>query len=338
MPDEDPSFMTTTTPAVVGRDPFMPRPPKVRGRAVALAVVAHLLLIAALTLGVNWRSSEPTAISAELWSATPQAAAPRAVEPPPPAVEKPSATLQPPPPPTVKAIVPPTPIAPTPKLPDPQIAIEQARRDEAKRVAANEAAAEKAREQADLAKRKQAADALQAKKAQQAKEQADKLAKAEAAKQLAKTEAANLAKAEAAKMAKAKADKADKQADASRQAARKEQLQRIQQGLAGATGAANATGTALRSSGPSSSYAGRIMAAVKPNIVFTDSTTGNPKATVEVTLAPDGTVIKKRLVKSSGDPSWDDAVLRAIDRTGSLPRDIDGRVPPPFEIDFRPRG
>lgn len=335
--------MTPPDSAAAGRDPFMPQAPKVRGRAIGLAVIAHVLLIAALTFGVNWRNSEPTAVTAELWSATPQAAAPRAAEPPPPEVQKPTAMLQPPPPPVVKATVPPTPIAPTPKLPDPQIAIEQTKRDEAKRdeakrevarrVAAEEAAADKAREQADLTKRKQATDALQAKKAAEAKEQADKLAKAEAA----KAEAAKTAKAEAAKLAKLKADKAEKQADASRVAARDAYLKRIQ-GMAGATGAANATGTALRSSGPSNGYAGRIMAAVKPNIVFTDSTTGNPKATVEVTLAPDGTVIKKRLVKSSGDPSWDDAVLRAIDRTGTLPRDVDGRVPPPFEIDFRPRG
>jgi hypothetical protein len=52
--------------------------------------------------------------------------------------------------------------------------------------------------------------------------------------------------------------------------------------------------------GPSASYAGRIMARIKPNIVFTDPLDGNPIATVEVRLAPDGTIIGKRLVKSSG--------------------------------------
>ena len=34
---------------------------------------------------------------------------------------------------------------------------------------------------------------------------------------------------------------------------------------------------------------------------------------------------------------WDDAVLRAIDRTGSLPRDVDGRVPPTLIMAFRPQ-
>jgi len=34
---------------------------------------------------------------------------------------------------------------------------------------------------------------------------------------------------------------------------------------------------------------------------------------------------------------WDEAVLRALDRTGVLPRDTDGRVPPNMVIAFRPR-
>lgn len=82
---------------------------------------------------------------------------------------------------------------------------------------------------------------------------------------------------------------------------------------------------------------GRIKARILPNIVFTDSVDGNPKATVEVRAAPDGTIIGRRLVKSSGVKAYDDAVLRAIDKTEVLPRDTDGRVPSSFEIDFRLR-
>ncbi|HEY0856847.1 MAG TPA: cell envelope integrity protein TolA [Albitalea sp.] len=119
-------------------------------------------------------------------------------------------------------------------------------------------------------------------------------------------------------------------------ALREENLKRML-GQAGATGTPSSTGTAARTAGPSSGYAGRIKARIKPNIVFGDSVSGNPLATVEVKLAPDGTIVGRRLVKSSGVQSWDDAVLRAIDKTEVLPRDVDGRVPPSFEIDFRPR-
>ena len=107
-------------------------------------------------------------------------------------------------------------------------------------------------------------------------------------------------------------------------------------GQAGATGAPTAAGNAQRDAGPSASYAGRIIARVKPNIVLTDTVAGSPRAEVEVRAAPDGTIIGRRLVKSSGDKNWDDAVLRALDRTEILPRDTDGRVPSPITIGFTP--
>ena len=106
---------------------------------------------------------------------------------------------------------------------------------------------------------------------------------------------------------------------------------------AGASNEPDATGTAARTSGPSAGYAGRIKARIKPNIVLTTSVAGNPLATVEVRLAPDGTIVSRRLTKSSGSPAWDETVLRAIDKTEVLPKDIDGRVPPLISIDFRPQ-
>ena len=51
----------------------------------------------------------------------------------------------------------------------------------------------------------------------------------------------------------------------------------------------------------------------------------------------DGKILSRRLVKSSGNPTWDQAVLRAIDRTGTLPRDTDGRVPSALIIGLRPQ-
>jgi colicin import membrane protein len=117
---------------------------------------------------------------------------------------------------------------------------------------------------------------------------------------------------------------------------REEQMKRIMS-QAGATGEPGATGTAQRTAGPSATYAGRIKARILPNVVFSDSVDGNPLATVEVRAAPDGTIIGRRLIKSSGVPAWDEAVLRAIDKTEVLPRDTDGRVPSSFEIAFRVR-
>ena len=41
---------------------------------------------------------------------------------------------------------------------------------------------------------------------------------------------------------------------------------------------------------------------MRPNIVFGDQVAGNPTAEVEVRAAPDGTIVGRRLVKSSGIP------------------------------------
>jgi colicin import membrane protein len=132
-------------------------------------------------------------------------------------------------------------------------------------------------------------------------------------------------------------DKRKKDLETQKLAALREQNLKRMMGQAGATGEPNATGTATQSAGRSASYAGRIKARIKPNIAFADTVTGNPIATVKVRLAPDGTIVGKELVKSSGVPSWDDAVLRAVEKTEVLPRDTDGTVPASFEIDFRPR-
>ena len=117
---------------------------------------------------------------------------------------------------------------------------------------------------------------------------------------------------------------------------RQENIKRMA-GLAGATGGTTATGTAQQASGPSPGYAGRIRARIKPNIVFTADIAGNPTATVEVRVSPDGTIISRKLLKSSGNAAWDEAVLKAVDKTEVLPRDLDGQVPAAMEISFRPK-
>ena len=57
--------------AVLERDMFAPRQPPGMRSGLALAVLAHVLLIIALAWSVNWKSSEPEGIVAELWSALP---------------------------------------------------------------------------------------------------------------------------------------------------------------------------------------------------------------------------------------------------------------------------
>jgi colicin import membrane protein len=274
-------------------------------RAFVLAVLAHLLLMIALTWGINWnRETENLSAEAELWSSVPQQAAPKLVEtppPPPPPPPKPQKRVETPPPPPVV----------TPKAPD--IALEREKKRQ-----------ELARQREEELERQKKIEAR--KKLEEQKRE-----------QLAEKREAEERKRREEDVKAAKTRKQQQDDDKRRQALRDDQIKRMQ-GLAGATGGPTSTGTAQRSSGPSDSYAGRVRARVKPNIVFTDDIPGNPSAEVEVRLAPDGTIVSNKIVKSSGVKSWDDAVLRALVKTEVLPRDVDGRVPTPIIIEFRPKG
>ena len=308
------------------RPEFTPPSTSGRGRAIGLAVLAHAFLIAALTWGVSWkREANNAPIQAELWSTTVQQAAPALVEPtqPPPQIEpKPEPKVEPPP--SLPKPAKPVKVAepepePEPKI-DPQIAIEKAKKEEKKK--------------------------LEKKKADEAKEKAKALAKKEAEEEAAeearvealdkKKRALEAKKLEAKKVADAKAAENDKKYEASLKAAREANLKRIA-GIAGASGGETATGTAKQSTGPSAGYAGRVSARVKPNIVFTAEVSGNIEAGVEVRTSPDGTITGRKIIKSSGNKAWDDAVLRALDKTEILPKDTDGRVPSTLEMYFKPK-
>jgi len=326
---------------------FAPPPQPGLMRALVFAILAHLLLMIALTWGVHWnRETQDVAAEAELWSRVPQQAAPRPVEAAPPPAPTPAAAPTPapapPPPPPPKPPAPaaePTPPPPAPREADIALQREKLKQEQAqrkqeelerlereKKLEARKKQEELERQKTLEARRKQ--EELERQKALEARKKQDALKQ----QQLAEKKAQDRKKQEEQAKAKARQQEDAKRGEALRQA----NLQRMQS-LAGATGDATATGTAQRSSGPSDSYGGRIRARVKPNIVFTEDISGNPTAEVEVRVAPDGTITSRRLVKSSGAKSWDDAVLRALDRTETLPRDLDGRVHSPLLLAFRPK-
>jgi len=317
------------------RDQFTPPPAPGRGRAVTLAVLAHLLLLGALTWGVAWKSGgDQPAVVAELWSAVPQQAAPRAVEPPsPPQPPMPPTPPKPPPPeppvvvPTPPKVTPPPPAPPQRAEPDTReadIAVER----EKQRLAKEKRELE-AKEKLEREKQRRELQRVE-------QEKKDKLQKEKAEREKAEREKADKEQKKLAEE-KRKKDEAIEKASAKAADERRQENIRRMQGLAGATGAPTATGTAERDSGPSGGYGGRVAAKVKPNIVYPDTVSGNPRAEVEVRTSPDGTIVGTRLTKSSGNKAWDDAVLRALEKTATLPRDTDGRVPSALVIGFRPQ-
>jgi colicin import membrane protein len=183
--------------------------------------------------------------------------------------------------------------------------------------------------------------AIEQQKKRKAEEQRKK-AEAEAERERERTETLNKKK----EREKAEADKKKREQEARDAAAeekrlaeqREANLRRMMGEAAQATtGTGRSGGTAAQDAAPSAAYAGRVAALIRRNSVFTGSVPGNPAAEVEVTAAASGTIIARRLVKSSGHKPWDDAVLQAIDKVGTLPRDTDGRVPSSMIIAFRPK-
>lgn len=317
-------------------DPLLPREPGGLGLGAALALLAHGGLMAALALGLHWRIPKPPeVVSAELWAAVPQAAAPT----PAPAPEAPPpAPVSPPTPAPAPAPTPAPPPAPSPTelqaQRDADIAIEKQREKE--REKEREKLAAEKRHQAELAEAQKKREAQQRvaaekeaaeKKASAEKAAADKKAAAEKKEAADKKAREDKLRDDKARKDKEAAEQREAQADAERLAKQREANLKRMMSEAGATGTGSGTGTAAADAAPSAAYAGRIKAEIKPNILLPNDVRGNPVAEVEVRCAPDGSILSRRIVKRSGNTAWDDAVLRAIDRTAKLPRDTDGRIP-----------
>ena len=315
----------TATPAYLE---FAPPPPPGTGRSLGLALLVHLLLMVALTAGIQWNQDNSLSVEAELWAAVPMAVAPKLVEaePPPP---------PPPPPPAPKEMVKPPP-EPTSNV-DADIALAKRKKQleedkkkqetlEAERLKKEQLKKEEEKK-AKLKEKEQKELKDKALKEKELKEK-EKKEKERKEKELKDKETKKLQEQKEAKPSPADTKKLE--------ALRQENMKRIA-GMAGATGDENATGTAQRSAGPSDSYSGRIRGRIKPNITFTEDIASNAPAEVEVRCAPDGTIVGKKLIKSSGNAAWDNAVLKAIDKTEILPRDIDGRIHSPLVISFRPK-
>ena len=311
---------------------FAPPPEPARGRSFAMAAAAHVLLFVALGLVTRWTTQEQVVTAeAELWSALPQQAAPRLVEPEPAPQPEPEPVKPEPPKPVPRPAPQP---APDVQKHDAEIALKKQKEEEKKKALEKEKAEKLRKEKLEKEKaEKEKAEKEKKLKEQKLKEEKAKEEKAREDKEREKKKAEDKKKAEADKRQK---EAAEAKADAARaDAMRKENLKRMQ-GLAGASGGENSTGTALKSSGPSASYAGRLVARIKPNITYPGDVVGNPRAEIEVKVGADGTITSRRIVQSSGNKAWDDAVLRAIDKTEVLPRDTDGRVPPVIVLGFRP--
>lgn len=84
-------------------------------------------------------------------------------------------------------------------------------------------------------------------------------------------------------------------------------------------------------------YAARIRGKVRGNIVLPPGISGNPEAIFDVSQLPSGEVLDVRLKRSSGNPSLDTAIERAIRKSSPLPKPDDPSLfKRELEIKYRP--
>jgi len=133
---------------------------------------------------------------------------------------------------------------------------------------------------------------------------------------------------------------AETKANAAAEKVRADQLARLRAtaGAEGGSGGTSGSGVGGGGNAPPG-WTDKVIKKVKPLIVFNpESISGNPAAVIKVNLAPDGAILSTELLSSSGSPGWDRAVLLALTRAESLPKDDNGKIPQrEVKLTFKPK-
>ena len=102
--------------------------------------------------------------------------------------------------------------------------------------------------------------------------------------------------------------------------------------------AKSGTGSGAGGTATSSGYAEKVQRRVRPNITWGGETAGL-ETVVSVHVSPaTGTLLSSSIQRSSGNEQWDQAALRAVQRSDPMPLDTNGQAPGTFTITLRPAG
>jgi len=133
---------------------------------------------------------------------------------------------------------------------------------------------------------------------------------------------------------------AEVKANAAAEKVRADQLARLRAaaGAEGGSGGTSGSGVGGGGNAPPG-WTDKVVKKVKPLIVFNpESISGNPATVVKVDLAPDGAILSTSILNSSGNAGWDRAVLLALTRAESLPKDDNGKIPQrEVKLTFKPK-
>jgi len=133
---------------------------------------------------------------------------------------------------------------------------------------------------------------------------------------------------------------AEAKANAAAEKVRSDQLARLRAAAGAEGGSGGTSGSGVGGGGNTPpGWTDKVVKKVKPLIIFNpESISGNPAAVIKVNLAPDGAILSTELVSSSGNSGWDRAVLLALNRAESLPKDDNGKIPQrEVKLTFKPK-
>jgi colicin import membrane protein len=292
--------------------PFASRPaPNIAAGALALGV--HALFVLLLVFGVSWQTQHPAPVMVDLWSAFPQIASPEPVKP---AMPQPKPVPERPPEPKPVKVPEPVKVPDVVKEPKPVKAPEPAKVVPAPKPqpVVKEPPPVKAPDIA-LEKKKAEEESLKRMKALQA---AEERALEEAAR----------AEAETMKIAREKQLADQKKRELLSQMAEEDLMMRMmEEEAANEMRQMKQTQASVRRQSELASTIGQyrdmISAKVRGNTRLPDSLQGNPEVRCLVKLLPTGEVQSVRVTQSSGNTAYDEAVVRAIEKSSPLPLPID---------------
>lgn len=251
-----------------------------------LALLVHGLFFAALMFGVSWKNPPQLPVEVDLWSALPEPPLPEPIPEP-----EPIPVLEPPPPPVVEV-----------KPSQADIALEKAEkaeRAEKKKLEIARLLEEKKAEEKRLEEVRQA----ERKRQEELKRQADEKIRLEnerVEKERVEKEKRDLARRQVEQdLANQMRDELD---------AESAQLRAFQE-----------RARVGRQARVIKDFEHRIQAKIQSYVRLPQKLTGNPEAVFQVSLLPNGEVLRITLVKSSGQPIYDAEVERAILKASPLP-------------------
>ncbi|MHB8938128.1 MAG: cell envelope integrity protein TolA [Thiobacillus sp.] len=280
--------------------------PRSRLIAGALALGVHAVFVLLLVFGMSWQTQHPAPVMVDLWEALPPAppAAARPSKPGPAPVKAPEPVKAAPAPALVKAAPAPAlqPVADEPPPPKtPDIALEK-KKAEAERLQKLKATQmAEEKARADVAKKAQEKQLAEQKKRELLRQMEEEDLTRRMADEAAASEARQVKLAETAAASKRQAE------------------------VASVVG----------------QYRDQISAKVRGNTRLPDNLTGNPQVRCLVRLLPTGEVQSVRVTQSSGNAAYDDAVVRAIEKSSPLPlpsdRDARAAFVPELTFVHRPK-